>query len=257
MSTLDAVLLVAAGVGAGLMNAVAGAGSLVIFPTLVALGYSPLTANVTNTVGLIPASISAAIGYRRQLRGQGARLRRLAPATVLGALVGAGLLLALPPAAFELAAPLLVLVAVSLVVLQPVLRSWAARRRAARPRNSRFVSVVRLSTLVAVWGTGVYGGYFGAAQGVVLIGVLGLDPSSDIQVVNGLKNVLVGLANGVAGVVFLTIADVDVVAALLLLAGSAAGGLIGARVALRLPEALLRGLVIAVGLVAVVVLLRQ
>lgn len=246
-TTADALLVVLAGFGAGALNAVVGSGSLITFPTLVAVGLPPLTANVSNTVGLVPAAVTSVYGYRRELTGLGPTLRRLLPATVLGAGVGVVLLLLLPETVFEAVVPLLVGAAVLLVLLQP----WVARRAAAH--------APRQGPAPWLWGavglTGVYGAYFGAAQGVLLIGVLGLGTALGLQQVNAVKNVLAGAANAVAGVVFAIAAPVDWTAAALVAVGASVGGLLGARLARRLPVPVLRGVVVAVGLAALVLLL--
>ncbi len=247
LTLLEAALVILAGFGAGALNAVVGSGSLITFPTLVAVGLPPLTANVSNTVGLVPGSMASVYGYRRELAGLRPTLRHLLPATVLGALVGVVLLLTFPETVFEAVVPVLVGVAVLLVVVQP----WVARRTAAHAPRTR--------SAPWLWGavglTGVYGAYFGAAQGVLLIGVLGLGTVLGLQQANAVKNVLAGTANLVAGLVFAVVAPVDWGAALLVALGSSAGGLLGARLARRLPVPVLRGVVVAVGLVALVVLL--
>lgn len=246
-TTADALLVVLAGFGAGALNAVVGSGSLITFPTLVAVGLPPLTANVSNTVGLVPAAVTSVYGYRRELTGLRSTLRRLLPATILGAGVGVVLLLLLPETVFEAVVPLLVGAAVLLVLLQP----WVARRAVVHaPRQGPAPWL-----WLAVGLTGVYGAYFGAAQGVLLIGVLGLGTALGLQQVNAVKNVLAGAANAVAGVVFAIAAPVDWTAAALVAAGASVGGLLGARLARRLPVPVLRGVVVAVGLAALVLLL--
>ncbi|MGH8775526.1 MAG: sulfite exporter TauE/SafE family protein [Jiangellaceae bacterium] len=246
MSLLEAGAVVLAGLGAGTINAVVGSGSLITFPTLLAVGLPPVVANVSNTVGLVPGGVSGAWGYRRELTGQRSRLRRLGSATVSGAVVGALLLLVLPEEVFAAVVPALILLACVMVVLQP----WLVRRLGERPRHEHGGAVVWL----LVFATGIYGGYFGAAQGVLLIAVLGLGLDETLQRVNAAKNVLAGLANLVAGVVFVLVADVNWAAVGLVAVGATAGGLLGARVGRTLPPAMLRGVVVAVGLAAVVIL---
>ena len=245
----QALLVVAAGFGAGALNAVVGSGSLITFPTLVAVGLPPLTANVSNTVGLVPGAVTSVYGYRRELGGLRATLRHLLPATILGALVGVALLLAFPASVFEAVVPLLVGLAVVLVLVQP----WVARRATTHEPRTRPAPWL----WAAVGLTGVYGAYFGAAQGVLLIGVLGLGTALGLQQVNAVKNVLAGAANMVAALVFAFAAPVDWTAALLVAVGSSVGGLLGARVARRLPVPVLRGVVVAVGVAALVVLLAR
>ena len=248
MSPLDAVLILLSGVAAGAINAVVGAGTLFTFSTLVLLGFPPLTANVSNTVGLVPGSVTSSIGYREELTGQGARLRRLVPASALGGLTGALLLLALPSAAFDAIVPVLITLAVVLVILQPRL-TRQLEREGAMERSPR------LPLLAGVFGAGTYGGYFGAAQGVLLIGMLGTWLDHDLQRVNACKNVLATVVNALAAVVFIAVAPVDWSIALLLIAGSTLGGWGGARVGRRLPADLLRAVIVVVGVVAVAVLL--
>src|SRR5215212_2307559 len=205
------VVVLLAGMAAGTINAVVGSGTLITFPTLLAFGVPPVTANVSNTVGLVPGVVSGVVGYRRELRGQRARSIRLGSAAVAGGIVGAILLLWLPADAFSAIVPALILVGLLLVVLQPRI---SARHEGARGDFGPWW------VWPAVLGTGVYGGYFGAAQGVILMGVLGIGIADDLQRLNGLKNVLAGLVNGVAGLVFVLVADVDWTAVALIAAGS-------------------------------------
>ena len=248
-TTLQALLGVLAGFGAGALNAVVGSGSLITSPPLVAVGVPPLSANVSNPDGLVPGSLASMYADRRELSTLGSTLRHLLPATVLGAVVGVVLLLAFPDSVFEAVVPVLVWLAVVLVLIQP----WVARRAAARE--------ARPGPAPWLWGavglTGVYGAYFGAAQGVLLIGVLGLGTALGLQQVNGIKNVLAGAANVVAALAFAFVAPVDWVAAGLVALGATVGGLLGARLARRLPVPVLRGVVVVVGLAALVLLLVQ
>lgn len=246
MSLVEAGLVVLAGLGAGTINAVVGSGSLITFPTLIWVGLPPVVANVSNTVGLVPGAASGAWGYRRELAGQRGRLMRLGAGTLTGSVVGAILLLVLPPAVFATVVPALILLACLLVVIQP----WLVRRLADRPRRDHGGPLVWL----AIFATGMYGGYFGAAQGVLLIAVLAVGLDETLQRVNAAKNVLGGLANLVAGVLFIVVADVDWAAAGLVAAGAVVGGLLGARVARRLAPAVLRAVVVLIGIIAVVTL---
>jgi uncharacterized membrane protein YfcA len=245
----EAVAIVAAGMAAGTINTMVGSGSLITFPTLLAFGYPPVVANVSNTIGLVPGSISGTIGYRRELGGQAGRIVRLGTAAVLGGLSGAVLLLALPAAAFQRVVPFLILVACVLVALQPRLSGEVARRRPAAESHSRWLDA-------AVFATGVYGGYFGAAQGVILIALLAIFVNDDLQRLNALKNVLAALVNAVAAVLFLLVAPVAWEPAALLAVGAVVGGQIGASIGRRLSPLVLRGFIIAVGsLVAIRLLL--
>jgi uncharacterized protein len=250
VSPLEALGIFAAGGAAGAINVVVGSGTLVTFPTLLAFGYAPVVANVSNTIGLVPGSLAGAIGYRRELRGMAAHLARLACATALGAATGATLLLTLPASAFKSIVPIFIVLALLLIIAQPRLAALLRRRR-QQPRAGR----VGPPTLVAVFVTGVYGGYFGAAQGIMLLAILGLALDEDLQRVNGVKNVLAGLANLLSGVIFATVAHVAWPAVGLIAAGSVSGGILGARYGRRLPPGPLRALIVAVGIVAVVRLL--
>jgi uncharacterized membrane protein YfcA len=244
---MAAILL--AGVAAGTINTVVGSGTLITFPTLLAFGVPPVTANVSNTIGLVPGSVSGAIGYRRELNGQRGRLLRLASASLVGGVAGAVLLLALPPEAFNAIVPVLILGGCVLVVLQPTIARRVATRAESRggvPEHGA------LWVWVLVMLTGVYGGYFGAAQGVLLMAVLGIGIQDSLQRLNGTKNVLAGLVNAVAAVVFIVVAEVDWVVAALIAVGAVVGGQVGATVGRRLPPLVLRMVIVTVGLVAVV-----
>jgi uncharacterized membrane protein YfcA len=242
-----AVLL--AGVGAGAINTVVGSGTLITFPVLLAIGVPPVTANVSNTVGLFPGSLVGAYGYRRELAGQRRRVMWLGAASALGAVAGAVLLLVLPAAAFKAIVPILIALALVLVVFGKQLSAWLTRRR------GRDVTVVTAPLWFATLFTGVYGGYFGAAQGVLLMAFLGLLLTESIQRQNALKNVLAGIVNLIAAVVFICSAHVDWHAAAMVAVGSVLGGVIGARIGRRLSPPALRGVIVAVGVVALVKLL--
>ncbi|MGY0025134.1 sulfite exporter TauE/SafE family protein [Streptomyces sp. cg35] len=252
MDVGEAVAIGAAGVAAGGMNAVVGSGTLITFPTLLAFGYPPVLANVSNNVGLVPGVLSAAYGYRRELRGQRRRLIRFGAASLLGGLAGALLLLRLPDAAFRAVVPVLILTACVLVVLQPRLNRWMKNRPGAGSRTDGGVPM-----WLGVLGTGVYGGYFGAAQGVLLMGMFGAVLRDDLQRLNAAKNVLASLVNGIAAVVFIAVADIDWTVAALIAAGSTAGGLLGARLGRRLPPAVMRGVIVTVGVTASVLLIAR
>lgn len=256
MSILEALAIALAGVAAGTINTVVGSGTLITFPTLLAFGVPPVTANVSNTIGLVPGSWSGAFGYRRELAGQRSRVLRLGAASLLGGLAGAVLLLLLPAGAFEAIVPALIGLGVVLVVLQPRISAWVARRH---ERLGRERSGVTGAWWVwpAILVTGVYGGYFGAAQGVLLMAVLGIGIQETLQRLNGVKNVLGGIANSVAGVLFVVVADVDWLVVLLIGVGSILGGQLGATIGRRLPAAVLRAVIVVVGVVALVVLLLR
>jgi len=241
--------VLAAGVFAGAINTVVGSGTLVTFPVLLAVGYGPVVANVSNTLGLVPGSVSGAIGYRRELAGQRRRVLALGSASLLGGITGAVLLLSLPGSAFEAVVPVLIALALVLVLAQPRLaRAVTARRQEVRPHGGPLL-------WSGVFGTGVYGGYFGAAQGVILLAICGIAIPEDLQRLNALKNVLAAIVNGVAAAIFVVFASVAWLPALLLAAGSAAGGQLGAAIGRRLSPALLRGVIVVVGVAAIVQLL--
>jgi len=252
MEIWQAIVVAIAGVAAGTINTIVGSGTLITFPTLLAFGVPPVTANVSNSIGLVPGSVTGAIGYRRELAGQRPRVLRLLSASLIGGIAGAVLLLTLPPGAFEAIVPVLILLGVLLVVVQPTVSRWVARRREAKGVDSEAdARWVWPATL----GTGVYGGYFGAAQGVLLMGVLGIGVQESLQRSNAVKNVLAAAVNAVSGVVFIVVADVDWLIVVLVAAGAVVGGLIGARVGRRLPSWALRAFIVVVGLAAVTSLL--
>ena len=242
MTPAEIIAIVAAGLAAGTINTIVGSGSLITFPMLLALGYAPVAANVTNTVGLVPGSLSGAIGYRRELAGQGHRTLRLGIAATLGGISGAVLLLVLPATSFERVVPFLIFGAVALIAFQPTLQRFMAANRGRGGERS-------VALLVTVYLTGVYGGYFGAAQGVILIALLGIFVGEGLQRLNAVKNVLAFLVNAVAAVLFALVAPVAWPAALLLAIGAIAGGQVGASVGRRLSPSVLRTVIIVVGTV--------
>ena len=242
MTPFEGGAILAAGLAAGTINTIVGSGSLITFPLLLAFGYAPLDANVSNTVGLVPGSISGALGYRRELVGQRSRAIRLGMVTGSGGLVG-GLLLLAFPGAFAAIVPILIAVALVLVALGPRLSTALAAHRHADAHRSW-----PLATLLFF--TAIYGGYFGAGMGIIMIALLAIFVPDDIQRLNGLKNVLAGLINGVAAILFVFIAPVHWDVALLIAAGSTVGGQLGAGVGRRLPAPLLRAAIICVGLLA-------
>jgi len=241
-----------AGIAAGTVNTVVGSGTLITFPTLLAFGVPPVTANVSNTIGLVPGSISGAIGYRRELAGQRGRVIRLAGASLLGGVAGAVLLLALPDDAFNTIVPALIGLGCVLVIFQPAIgRKVAARADSRAEPAEHGAGWVWVLVLLA----GVYGGYFGAAQGVLLMAIMGIGIKESLQRLNGTKNVLAGLVNGVAALIFMVVADVDWTVVALIAGGSVIGGQLGASVGRRLPPLALRIFIVVVGVVAVVSLL--
>ncbi len=252
MSPTEAVLIALAGVAAGTINTVVGSGTLITFPTLLAFGVPPVTANVSNTVGLVPGSMSGVFGYRRELAGQRGRVLRLGAASLLGGVAGALLLLWLPSSAFDAIVPALIALGVVLVLLGPrIQRSVASRAESRGGIPDHGVWWV----WPAVAAAGVYGGYFGAAQGVLLMAILGIGVADSMQRHTATKNVLALIVNAVAALVFIAVADIDWTVAGLIAIGSVIGGQIGATVGRRLPPVLLRAVIATVGVVALAVLL--
>jgi len=247
MTPWAALAIFAAGLGAGTANVIVGSGSLITFPTLLALGYPPVLANVSNNVGLVPGSISAVHAYRRELVGQRSRMLTLGPASLAGGITGAVILLALPHSVFKAAVPVLVLIAAVLMALQPRLTRWLAARGERHVHGGA-------PLLIGVFLTGIYGGYFGAAQGVILMSLLAIFIDDDLQRLNGTKNALALIVNGMAGVLFVLVAHVSWSVAGLIAAGSIIGGQLGGHYGRRLPTAVLRACVVTVGLSVSIVL---
>ncbi|MEA2632702.1 MAG: uncharacterized protein QOE66_2921 [Chloroflexota bacterium] len=250
-----AVLIVLAGIAAGAINTIVGSGSLVTFPVLLFLGFPPLVANVSNTIGIVPGSISGTIGYRRELVGQGARARPLLIAAGLGGITGAILLLILPASAFARIVPVLILVACALVAIQPRLSTWVVARRARLGHDVDGHDSGGPVLLLGVYLTGIYGGYFGAAQGVILIALLAILIDDDLQRLNGLKNLIASVINGVAAIIFIAVAPIAWLPAILLAIGSTIGGQLGAVAGRRLSPLALRVAIIVIGTVVAVRLL--
>ncbi|HET8559794.1 MAG TPA: sulfite exporter TauE/SafE family protein [Marmoricola sp.] len=248
-SVWEAVAVFLAGIAAGTINTVVGSGTLITFPTLVAVGVPPVLANVSNSVGLVPGSVSGAWGYRRELEGQRGRLVRLGLASLVGGTIGAVLLLVLPSAAFDAIVPVLIALGVVLVIFGPRI-SRAVSARAARRGGLPDHGAAWVWPSVA--GAGVYGGYFGAAQGVLLMAILGIGVDDTMQRHNATKNVLAAIVNAVAAVVFILVSHVAWAAAGLIALGSILGGQIGAHWGRRLSPLWLRVLIVVIGLVALV-----
>ena len=242
MTLLEALAVLAAGAVAGGVNTVVGSGSLITFPTLLAVGYAPVTANVSNCVGLVPGGVAGSFGYRRELRGQWRRCGILAIGTTIGAVIGGILLLELPDAVFDAIVPALILLAVGLMALRPSPKVHEGGDNMAAGVASSFA-------------VGIYGGYFGAAQGIILMSLLRLSFAENLQVLNAMKNVLAGVANAVAGLLFIIVAHVAWGAAALIAVGSTVGAQVGARYGRRLPEEILRRVVIVYGVIVAVILI--
>ena len=246
MSAGEVALLAGAGFLAGAVNAVAGGGSLISFPALLAAGYGSVTANVTNAVSVLPGYVGGTWAYRRELAGQGGRARALGVTSAAGALAGALVLLTSPGAVFEALVPFLVLAACGLLALQPVV----GRLVGGGDRRERPVAL-HASTFAA----SVYGGYFGAGLGIALLALLGLALPDDLQRLNALKGLLSLVIGAVAAACFAVAGDVAWGAAALVGAASLPGGAAGVRVARVLPEGVLRGVIVVYGVAVAVWLL--
>ena len=242
MTPFEIAAIFAVGLAAGTINTIVGSGSLITFPTLLAFGFRPLDANVSNTVGLVPGSISGAIGYRRELAGQQSRAVSLGISSVAGGLTGGILLLAFP-GAFEAIVPVLIAVALLLVATGPRLSTVLTRLRHPESHRSWPLAVL-------FFASAVYGGYFGAGMGVIMIALLTIFVPDSLQRLNALKNVLASLVNGVAAILFIAKGPVHWDLAVVIAAGSILGGQVGAGVGRRLPPQALRLLILVVGLIA-------
>ena len=248
MPWYEVVALLAAGMAAGTINTIVGSGTLITFPTLLFFGFPPLVANVSNNVGLVAGGLTGIHGYRAELTGQASTLRRLVPVSLLGAATGAFLLLKLPESAFDAIVPVLIAASLVLVLLGPRVQAWAAARHPDHDSRGRHVLLT-----IGVFGTGVYGGYFGAAQGILLVGIMSVLMTIGLQRVVALKNVLATVANAVAAVIFMLVAweRINWSVAALIAVGSLAGGYVGARVGRRLSPRVLRAVIVVIGVAAI------
>ncbi|MGE2728960.1 sulfite exporter TauE/SafE family protein [Mycolicibacterium vaccae] len=252
MSVFEMFLIALAGVGAGAINTLVGSGTLITFPTLVTLGFPPVTATMSNAVGLVAGGVSGTWGYRRELRGQWSRLKWQLPASFVGAIGGAWLLLHLPETVFATVVPVLLILALALVIVGPRIQAWARQRAEAQGRSVNEVSAARMTALVAgTFAVGVYGGYFTAAQGILLIAVMGALLPDDVQRMNAAKNLLSLVVNIVAAVAYILVAfdRISWAAAGLIAVGSLIGGFIGAHYGRRLSPNALRAVIVVVGLI--------
>ncbi len=253
MTFLEQLAVLAAGLGAGILTSTVGVASLVSFPVLVAVGIPPVVANASNTVGLIPAGLSGSFGYRDELRAYPRVAATVIATCAAGAVLGAFLLLGLDPSVFEAVVPWLILFTCLLVGAQPWITRWVKRHHdEAHPPEPR-ETMSPVTTFFAAL-TGVYGGYFGAGSGVMMVAVLGLGLDLELRFVNALKTLAVLSGNVVAGVIFVFVADLDWAAVVLLALGSVVGGYVGSRVGRRLPPTLFRVLVVIAGITAAVLL---
>ena len=252
------LLIAFAGVGAGAINSLVGSGTLITFPTLIALGFPPVTATMSNAVGVVGGGVSGTWGYRAELRGQWHRLRWQIPASVTGALIGSFLLLHLPERVFIQIVPVLMILALILVIAGPRIQEYARRRAEAAGRSAEHVPPLRMAALVlGTFAVGVYGGYFTAAQGILLMGVMGALLPEDMQRMNAAKNLLSLLVNIVAAISYTLVAfdRISWLAAGLIAIGSLAGGWLGSRYGRQLSPNALRAVIVVVGLIGLVRLL--
>jgi len=248
---MDIILLLAAGVAAGVVNAIAGGGSLITFPSLIAIGLPPVDANVTNSVSVFPGYAASVAGSRADLAGQGRRVRAILPATLVGSVGGCALLLLTPARAFEVIVPFLVLAAAATLAFQDRLRGLVGHPRALSPRRQ----MVTLQVVVFVGA--IYGGYFGAALGVMYVAALALILDEPLRRINALKNVLSAAVGLVTVVVFAIFAPVHWGAALTVAPATIIGGYAGAKVARRLPARVLKVTIVTFGTVIGLVLLYR
>lgn len=251
MEFLGGILVFFAGLWAGTINSVVGSGTLVTFPVLIALGLAPVTASMSNAMGLVAGGAAGAWGYRRELKGRGRQLLRLLPASLLGGITGAWLLLHLPEKVFHYAAPVLIVLALLMVVFQPRLQRWV-RNREENPEHALRDKHHSVLLVVLVFLAGVYGGYFVAAQGILLVAILGIFMTGTIQNANAMKNILVLGVNLIAATSYLLFAfgRINWTVVAIIAVSSLIGGLVGSKVGRRLSPPVLRGVIFALGLVA-------
>jgi uncharacterized membrane protein YfcA len=250
MSVIAIAGLGLAGFIAGAINSVAGGGSLISFPALLAAGYPSITANVTNTVAIWPGTVGGSLAYRPELSGQGRRVLLLGVVSVAGALLGSVLLLASPLQLFDRLVPLLILFACALLVVQPRLGAWVQRHQPAYQSRSSFLPLIGAQFLAAV-----YGGYFGAGLGIMVLAFLGIFIADDLQRLNALKGVLALIVNGVAVIYFVLFGPVAWPVTILMAVTSWIGGYLGVRLARRLSGGVLRAVVLVFGVVVALKLL--
>ena len=244
---LELLAVAAAGAAAGFANSIAGGGALITFPTQIALGVPPLAANVTNTVGIVPASVGGALGYCDLLREQSRRLTRLLVPMLLGAVAGTILLLLTSDAAFEAIVPILIAVSCLLLLLQPRLT----------PRLSHAADEHSLYLTAGIFFSGAYGAYFGSAVSILIFALLALFVADTLQHLNAIKIVLAGSANLLAAVAYAFLAPVEWRYAVTIMVSSFLGGRVGAHYARRIPADPLRIGIAAIGLVVAAVLAVQ
>jgi len=248
---LSSILVFFAGLWAGTINAVVGSGTLVTFPVLIALGVAPVVASMSNAMGLVAGTAAGAWGYRRELAGRGRQLLKLMPASLLGGITGAWLLLHLPEKVFAYVAPVLLVAALLMVLFQPKLQAWI-RNREQNPEHAIKDKSHGILLVVLIYLAGVYGGYFVAAQGILLVGILGVFLSGTMQNANAMKNILTLTVNMVAAVSYLIFAfdRINWWVVLLIAISSTIGGLLGSKVGRKLSPKVLRGVIFTLGIVA-------
>ncbi|KIA73238.1 integral membrane protein [Arthrobacter sp. MWB30] len=251
MEILSSILVFFAGLWAGTINAVVGSGTLVTFPVLIALGVAPVVASMSNAMGLVAGTAAGAWGYRRELAGRGRQLLKLMPASLLGGITGAWLLLHLPEKVFGYVAPVLLVAALLMVLFQPKLQAWI-RNREQNPEHAIKDKSHGILLVVLIYLAGVYGGYFVAAQGILLVGILGVFLSGTMQNANAMKNILTLTVNMVAAVSYLIFAfdRINWWVVLLIAVSSTIGGLLGSKVGRKLSPKVLRGVIFTLGIVA-------
>lgn len=296
LSVAQLLLILVAGIWAGAINTVVGSGTLVTFPVLVAMGVPPVSATVSNAMGLIAGNFTGAWGYRREIRQVKSVLKKLVPASILGGVIGATLLITLPEEVFGRVAPILIVISLGFVIAQPRLSAWVRARAAAREKDAESpgpaadstndvtgdpaegapekaatpgkpsMPTVSLVLMLLVFAAGIYGGYFVAAQGILLMGILGIFLMANIQQANGVKNLLVAVVNLTAAISYVLVdyllreaADRVILweVVVVIAVGSTLGGLIGAWVGRRLSPLVLRLIIVTLGLVALFVMLRN
>ncbi|WP_017545651.1 sulfite exporter TauE/SafE family protein [Nocardiopsis prasina] len=243
MELWEALAILLAGVAAGGINAVAGSGTLFTFPVLLALGYPPITATVSNSIGLAPGTLSGTVAYRRELAGQKSRLIRFGTMSFFGAITGALLLIYLPSGVFESVVPFMIGGACVLIILQPRITKWVRARRPASKNGGVLMPL-------GAYGAGTYGGYFAAAQGIILVSLLGATLDDDLQRLNALKNALATIANSTAAVFYIVLASPAWPVVGLIAVGTIIGGYFGANYGRRLSPTALRMVLVVVGLTA-------
>ncbi|MFP5310845.1 MAG: sulfite exporter TauE/SafE family protein [Actinomycetes bacterium] len=258
MELFSSIIVSIAGLWAGTINAVVGSGTLVTFPVLIALGVAPVVASMSNAMGLVAGTAAGAFGYRRELAGRGRQVLRLLPASVLGGISGAWLLLHLPEKVFHYVAPVLLVLALLMVVFQPRLQDWV-RNREANPEHAVRDKRHGVLLIVLVYLAGVYGGYFVAAQGILLVGILGVFLTGTIQNANAMKNILVLGVNMVAAISYLLFAfdRINWLVVLLIAVSSTIGGILGSKVGRKLSPKVLRAVIFSLGIVALAVMISN